>query len=675
MPQLEPVKGVEQEPRVDDDIKSQAVHDTVLRIVEGYRQEARDNRKSGPAARDEIWDSNVKLYWSDFDFSHKAEWQAKEILPEAPLFVDRFAASMKNALMSNTMWYTPIAPGQDFTDLEPLVRKFMDFWLARVAVNHTSQPLSFGGVFEEAMKLGAIMAACTAVTWKEGNQGGYVSVDVQDPRSVWLDPRMRGLYRVRRIEVDKHDLVKLAKMQDRSGEPLYDLAKIKELTEFVHDEEVQKGRSLGGTDPKPSSSRVSITLDEYLCTLVDDQGEVLGENALVIVANEKFIIRGPEPNPFWHKKDWVVYAPLILVPRSPYGRSYMENWAGVARTFVELTNLILDATFTTAMKAFAMVPEMLQDPTEADEGVHPNKTFLLEDGSDPRMFLHSIDLGRLGSEPIQVWQGLKQEMREGAMFSEIALGQLPPKGDITATEINASEQGSSQLIRAIASTVEERWLEPNLNLIWATALQHFDESDKALRMHMGEDGMRMLSALRKEFVEFGVTFKVRGLSSVIDRSMKLKALLSAMQVFAQNEQLMQIFFKAVPPELFVRKVLELLGLDLADFKFTPREQAIQQLEAQGEAEQADPGAAAAAAATQAQGAAQTAGTEQGTQDAAAGAQQDRQLKSALGQTQVATAQAGLKAAEANATKAETTAMGAAEKLIRDRSKGDGKASQ
>src|SRR5690606_7939803 len=161
-----------------------------------------------------------------------------------------------------------------------------------------------------------------------------------------------------------------------------------------------------------------------------------------------FLIRGPEPNPFWHKRDWLSFAPAVNVPLSVYGRSYMENWSSVARTFVEMTNLIVDATHFSAPKAFATIPSMLEDPSE------------LSEGGDPRLFLHAVDLGQLPHSAVTIWQSLKTELREGAAFNEIALGQTPPKGGITATEINQTQQSSHNLMSSIARSIESRFLEP-----------------------------------------------------------------------------------------------------------------------------------------------------------------------------------------------------------------------
>lgn len=551
----------------------------IVSILEGYRQEAEINRKTGDNARDEVWQRNVDLYWNRFDFSKKAEWQAKEVMPEAPMFVDRFAAALREALNQAGTWYTVEGPGDTEGDVAQIIKKVMDIWLKRCGRNQLGQPMDFSGVFEEQMKLGAMMAASAVVTWKAGqeDQPGYVSVEAVDPRFVWMDHTGRGLYRRRRYEIDKHELVGLANLQDANGENLYDMEEIARLTAMIMEEDRrERDRISGHASDIIATGRKPVQIDEWLCTLVRPDGEIEASNALCVVANERALIRGPEPNPFAHKRDWLVYCPLITVPLSPYGRSYMENWGGVAKAFIEMTNLILDATFTHAMNAYAMQPDMLEDPTQASEGVHPNVTFMLEPGSDLKQFLTAIELGDLPPEALRIWQALKQELQEGAAFSEIALGQLST-GEKTATEIVESGQGSSALIRSIARTVEVRFLEQILNLVWKTGLEHLEEQDREMQAAIGPEAFQMLLQRRQEFIRWPITFQVHGISGVIDRTQKLRNLMQALQIIGQSDILLQAFLQRFPAEKVMEEILVLLGVDMAKLSPTDRERRVAEM--------------------------------------------------------------------------------------------------
>src|SRR5690554_1914748 len=104
--------AVEQQPALPAPVPSREIGGRTLTtteivdILNSYRIEADNARKAGPAARDAVWNANVDLYWNHFDYSKKAPWQSKEAMPEAPMFVDRWASAMRDALTAAGDWFT-----------------------------------------------------------------------------------------------------------------------------------------------------------------------------------------------------------------------------------------------------------------------------------------------------------------------------------------------------------------------------------------------------------------------------------------------------------------------------------------------------------------------------------------------------------------------------------------
>lgn len=563
----------------------------ILHVLQAYKDEAKHARKEGPNGRDDVWEANWDLYWGRMDYSDKAEWQSQEVMPEAPQFVDRWASAMREALNQPGDFFTVHDPTDQNNDLTPHIERFINVLLTNAGRTPDGHPSQFDTVFEDLMKLGALMAMSATVTWRNGRGpgGGQVAVEPTDPRSVWVDHTGRGLYRLRSYEIDKHELDRRAQQTDASGQPIYNPDAIEDLKAMEDEDRRQEKEASTGHSQETSSPREPVMIDEWLATVVDNSGEVIVENNLIVVANERAIIRGPEPNPFWHERDWVVFAPMVTVPLSVYGRSYMEDWASVARSFIEMTNLIMDATFTSALNAYAMAPEMLEDPTQAQEGVTPNKVFTLEQGTRARDFIETIELGRLPPESIRVWEGLKQEMREGAKLSEIALGQVPPKGDITATEVQSVTQAGSSIVRSMARTTETRLLEPVLELIWQTGLQHVDFSEPQIQQELGMETARMLETRRQEFQQRHIRFEVRGISSLVARQEKLQGLMSALQTISSSEMLMREFAQKYDFGALMDELMRLFGVDTLSLQPTERERRlraiVQQMQARQQAEQ------------------------------------------------------------------------------------------
>lgn len=548
----------------------------ILNTLQSYWSEADQNRKGGLNPRDDKWTENLNLYWGRYDFSQKAAWQAKETMPEVPSYVDRFAAAMKEALVSSPSgFYTVSDPADAEGDLAAAIKRMMDVWLTQVGRNQVGSILDFSAVFEEQMKMGALMATSGVVTWKGDTQYGRVALETVDPRNVWLDHTYRNLYRIRRIEIDRHELMAMARATDGKGRAIYNLDEIEALMTGIMLENKAEQEERSGHGMNIVSSRSPIVLDEYIATVVGSDGRVLADKALMVVANGSYLIRGPEGNPFWHGKDWLQYTPLVVAPLSAYGRSYMEDFGSVAKTFNELTNMLLDAVHTSSLNMYAIVPGMLLNPNQVAEGASPNKLWLLEDGVNSKEFASKLEMGNLSPDALRVWQSMKEELSQAAGINEIGLGQFAPNSRTSATEISATQQSSSALVRSVAQTVETRWLDPTLDLVWKTGMQHVGKGDSAIRRAAGDQMFDTMIARRREFVTRPFTFQARGISQLIDKAQKQRAVLSVLGVIAQSETLLQSFMQKVDPVKLVEKLLEWGGVDITDFQTSDRDRMMQ----------------------------------------------------------------------------------------------------
>jgi hypothetical protein len=546
----------------------------IVKALATYKTEAEHNRKSGMNPRDDKWRQNLDLYWNRYDHSNKADWQSKNVMPEVPAFVDRFAAALKEALVSTpTGFYTVTDPYDTENDLTTPIKNMTDVWLSVIGRNQIGQPMDFSTVFEEQMKMGALMAMSGVVLWKDDVPGGRVAFESVDPRFIWLDHTYRNLYRIRRTEVDAVDIARMASATSSKGNPIYNLPELNRLVGSLTQDRRQQ-EEMTGHGSEVRSDRKPIILDEYIASVVDEHGQLLMDNEVVIVANDEYLIRGPEQNPFWHKKDWMVYTPLMPVPLSPYGRSYMEDFGSIAKVFTDLTNLILDATYMASMNAYALVPSMLKDPTQVNSGIYPNKIFHLEEGYTVEDFAKKIELGSLDAGSIQIWQSIKNELSDAAGMNEIGLGQLPEKTHIAATAVAGAQQSSSAILRSVAQTVETRFLDPLLDLVWKTGLQHASPNDVRMANAVGKDMYTALLSRRRELIRQPITFQARGISGLIQKQQKLQALLGVMQVISQNENLLAAFMQRIDMNKFIDLLFMLSNVDLTKMAPSQREQMI-----------------------------------------------------------------------------------------------------
>ncbi len=551
----------------------------IVPVLVSYKQEADNARKGGLNPRDQKWEENLDLYWNRTDVSRKAAWQARENLPVVSNHVDRFAAALKDALVSAPEgFYTVEDPADTEYDITDAIKSMTDVWLGMCGKNVLGQPLDFTAVFEEQVKMGAMMALCSEVTWKTDVPGGRVSIDTIDPRKVWLDHTGRNLYRLKQKEMDKNELVDLAKRMTGDGRPVYNLEAIAALQQNIAMDAQREREQAAGHGNSQSSTRVPITIDEYIATVVGPGGEVLAKDQYMVVADDKHLIRGPEKNPFMHGKDWLVYCPLVTTPLSVYGRTYMEDVGALSRVFNNLTNLILDAVQVSALKVWAIVPSMLTNPEALNSGIFPNKVFQLEDGVDPKLFMNALDMGMLPPEAIQVWQAMKNELREAMDTNEIGLGGFAPKGRTSATEVSTTMESSSALIRSVAQTVEARWLNPTLDLTWKTGLQFAKKNDPVLMRAVGEAGAEgsgdLYNALigrKSELLTRPVTFRAQGISMLIQKKQMIQNVIQLTQYLASNDMLLQAFMQQVDMEKFIKLLFHLSNVNLSKMAVSERQ--------------------------------------------------------------------------------------------------------
>ncbi len=550
----------------------------IVQILTGYKREAENNRTGGPAGRDEKWRKNLNHYWGIHDFSHKQDWQSKVVMPDVASYVDRFAAAMKEALVATPNgFYTVVNPSDPNNDLTQPIKSLTDVWLSAAGFNQTGSIVGFPAVFEEQMKMGALMASAAVVQWRADRPYGRVSVETVDPRQVWMDHTYRNLYRIRRTEIDLADLPRLVDAKTRKGAALFNRPEIARLVAGRAQEDQREKSELTGSGAEVSSSRRPIVLDEYIATVMDGQGRELARDALMIVADDTYLLRGPEANPYWHKQDWLVYTPLVTAPLSVYGRSYMEDFGQLTNVFNELTNLLMDAVYTSSMNAFFVVPDALVRPQQLATGIQPNVTYEVDAGYRPEDVIKELSLGRLDPGGMTMWQALKASLSEAAGINEIGMGQFAPNSRTSATEISATMQSSSALIRSVAQTVESRFLNPILDLIWKTGLQHAKVDDPALMAAAGPEMWQALHAQRRSIIRAPITFQAQGISALIQKSQILQSLIQLMQVLGANETLAAAFLQTIDPNRLLALLFNLANIDMRALQATDRERMMQQV--------------------------------------------------------------------------------------------------
>ena len=185
-------------------------------------------------------------------------------------------------------------------------------------------------------------------------------------------------------------------------------------------------------------------------------------------------------------------------------------------------------------------------------------------------------------------------MQEGAVLSDIDLGNIPPKSDITATEVQSVQQSTSAVVRSVAATVERTLLDPTLDLVWQTALQHIDlfepeELSLAVGPKIAMALMTLSPAARLKLISGPYTFKARGLTAILDRADQVRRIMGLFGAISQMPEVGEMIKERYDLSKVPEMVIESFGFhaqDLGRGERTPEELQERQEEREA-AEEAD----------------------------------------------------------------------------------------
>lgn len=581
IPENDPLFAPDDEeiPEELDDLEEEPLEmepEEIVQLLNSYFDEAENARETGFEPRHEVWEQNLHAFWMRRDFGDKMQWQSREQSTMVPNFVERFAAGQAQALSEAADW----AQIEDRHDETGELSRFATA-LARIALdfagtNASGHAVPFEAIFGNLVQTGALMKMEASVTWDA--RAKRVVVTPVDPRQNYRDPTGRGLYRVRFWEVDKETLLQMADEVDSEGEPLWDREAIEGLVAH-HDQDLKQDRQVSsGAGQDLPSPRTPILLKEWLVDLIDKRGEGHGERKvrerqLIVTANDYTIIRGPEKNPYWHAKDWIVSYPLLQAPfASVDGRTYVELFRKAVETHENVVNRILDAVSTNSMNAFEVNPDCLDDPSLLEQGIAPNQTFFRSDTAPPgEKAITAIEMGRpLSADVMRVYSETKREAQEAGAQSDLSLGQTA-KGETTATEASLSNEGQETLTGSISIGIDLNFLGPLVELVYYTALQHVDETAAGIYAALSSAQQKMLVARREEFQARPVSVRARGLTQAVVRRRQLRGLLGALNVIGGNPLLVQSFTQDYSINAVIKLMLQNFGIPIDEIALSEEE--------------------------------------------------------------------------------------------------------
>jgi hypothetical protein len=563
---------------------------TVLNAVRGYMKESEDARRY----RIQLNKENRRAFLGQQDWSHKVEGQSKEFLPKTPVAVEQFSAFVKRALTQFGNWFevelgrnsqSPLTSGQ----IRDLIMSFLrDVYVAdnvrkNIAIQLTDTVKT--GALESLMILKVhgqlqderilTVEPGQAVTDDEGNlQPGaeqlvsaenkrwYLRIDLIKNEDYYPDPSGQGLFEIHRSERDLYYL------KERAEEGIYDKAAVAMIEEDFkrQHEEARRASEMAQSESKPPAFRKKVVIDEFWGSIVDSEGNMAHRNVFCAIANDKFIIRKPQANPFWHQESPFIAVPLIRVPFSTWHKALYDHAAQLNFAINEMFNLMLDGGISSVWGIKQVRTDDLEDPSQVSGGI-PQGVTLQVKNTLPHggKVVETVAQGEVPSDSMAVLEMLNREFTAAALSNELKMGSLPPK-QVKATEVIELTQSQAVTLDSISADIEQELITKLIRKSWLTILQNMDDaaSDRIISA-VGVAGAfaiaEMSPAQRFATCANAATFKVFGLSAVLGRVRDFQKLMALLQSVVQNPILLQAFFKRYSPDRVLSHLMKTLNIN------------------------------------------------------------------------------------------------------------------
>jgi len=599
-PMLDEEMPLEEEPVLTDE--------QVLRAVRAYKEEARAARETRMARNQANW----AAYYGESTDTHKLPGQAREVVPKVSESVESFAAFVKRALTEFGNWFSVTVP-QASPLPATVVQKAIQVVLDQQQQLDESR-VNFPTLMSDGVKVGSLGAlmvfkVCHYPYLKRrfvaepGMQvvpgpGGApqmqpraqlvaieqpmsaVVLDLIPPEDYYPDPSGRKLYVIHTVE---RDLEEVQTMADLGA---YDPEVVAQLQSDFQEQEYRSFRawSRNQDESSPPSFRKKVVLDECWGTFLDDTGRAVLRNAVATVANDRYVIRKPMPNPYWHQQSPFVDAPLIRIPFSTWHKAVQDNAVSLNNAQNELLNLIIDGGYEAVWGVRQLHLDWLEDPTQVQDGISPGDTLLLrQEVPANAKVLERVTTGGVPQDALAVYNILDREYNAAAMVNDVKMGMLPEKA-VKATEIVAAEQHSASTLDGMVKDIEDTLIEPLLWKIWLTVLQFLDDfSASEVIAAIGERWAYVLSSMSpaERYAQFaGVCqFQASGLSATLARGKDLQKLLAFVDVGMKSPFLAQTFIENYSAKKYLDRILQTMNLDPESLELSPEEKMKQMAQA------------------------------------------------------------------------------------------------
>jgi hypothetical protein len=577
---------------------------SVIDCVDQFFTEAERAQRIRRRQSQANWDTYMGLQ----DWSGKVRGQSREFIPKVPIAVDQLCFFVKKALTGFGDWFQVSLSRNVDPATAPLtgeqIRDLLQLYLNNIP-DGENKTTTFDVRASDALKVGLLQSLMifkvygsskaerrygveegkpyeTPITQMPGTtpirltvkqrDRWYLNVDLIRPEDYYPDPSGNGLYEIHKSEHDLHHVVELAE------QGIYDMDVVDQLHNNYEREYREKRRdsARGQERSTPPGFRKKVVIKEFWGTLLNSDGRVAQRNVVCAIANDRFLIRRPEPNPFWHGESPFVACPIIRVPFSVWHKAVFDHAASLNIAINEIFNLMIDGGIASVWGTKQIRTDMLVNPEQVTDGVPQGITLDVKNELPfGQRVMENLTEGQVPQDAMAMFEAMTREFESAALTNELRMGQMPAKR-VAATEVNAMGEGQSVTLEGITGVIEQDCFDKVLRKAWLCILQDADNllSEDVVNA-IGATAavtLRRMSPARR-FAQYATTssIEVGGISAIIAKLQDFQKQGALMQIVMSNPLLMQAYQRKYSSEKQLEFMMKSLNINPEDVEKTPEE--------------------------------------------------------------------------------------------------------
>ncbi len=440
-----------------------------------YFSNCKKEEEEVTARRRDIWNELWMLYQNRQDYGRKANWQSRCFIPKIYMTVEQASSIVKRAVVHLQRLFGLKPPEVMEMEMEAPVLDDYKEKLRYVdrSFKHKLERSNFRNVFGDVVKSAFLLGLGVL---KINYEGDGLLFENKDILLMHIDPDFqpfsmkRPRYIIEEKLVDLPELRRMAiEINEAAGKQIYKISEIDKIeADFHRTEELDNKNNRMGLLYSNMLERKKVLIWECWGDIPSKDGKKYKkENRLVVIANEKYVIRNQD-NPY--DMDDYPYELVIPIPyphRGTFGNSLVEPMVRINLTINNIINMMVDNLNFSVNKTFVANRAAFANPDQITN-LYPGK--LMWSLTDAANALHQVKVDAVGADSMNIYQLLESEGQKASGVTEFLMGQRSP-GEKTATEVELKSNQAQGMFNVIVKDIEDNNLKPILRKIYNILMQ------------------------------------------------------------------------------------------------------------------------------------------------------------------------------------------------------------